>query len=149
MPAVRAADKTCRQAACGAWKRPGLGGQSAKGVPLREISTLLALPMHGMPAGRIPPHPRPPKSTRLTPAVQAAQAAWEDARATGVERDLILFSAMIDTCAKVGGVRPPSQRIYPVTGEEEALSWEGYRPGMESSMSSAAFRCCIPDRHCC
>ena len=33
--------------------------------------------------------------------VQAAGAAWRDAREAGVEPDLILYSAMIDACAKV------------------------------------------------
>ena len=37
-----------------------------------------------------------------SPALQAAEAAWADARAAGVQPDLILYSAMIDACAKVG-----------------------------------------------
>ena len=35
--------------------------------------------------------------------VQAAAAAWRNAREAGVEPDLILYSAMIDACAKVPG----------------------------------------------
>lgn len=34
--------------------------------------------------------------------LQAAQAAWRDAQRLKVQPDLILFSAMIDACAKVG-----------------------------------------------
>ena len=35
--------------------------------------------------------------------VQAAAAGWRDAREAGVDPDLILYSAMIDACAKVLG----------------------------------------------
>jgi uncharacterized protein (DUF2237 family) len=33
--------------------------------------------------------------------MQAAKAAWQDAKQAGVQPDLILYSAMIDCCAKV------------------------------------------------
>lgn len=33
--------------------------------------------------------------------MQAARAAWQDAKQAGVQPDLILYSAMIDCCAKV------------------------------------------------
>lgn len=39
---------------------------------------------------------------RLLPWVQAAESAWADAQAARVRPDLLLFTAMIDSCAKVG-----------------------------------------------
>lgn len=36
--------------------------------------------------------------------LEAAQAAWADMRAAGIQPDVVLFSTVIDACAKVSEV---------------------------------------------
>lgn len=89
------------------WARQRPGGECATlGDTLQSVMAQPAADLH---SGCLVCYAQPKSSpsccvcfARAWPVPpQAAQAAWEDARATGVDRDLILYSAMIDCCAKV------------------------------------------------